>query len=323
MNNQNQNEDQGNNNNNNNVRRFNNPFNLDPANEAIYIEKKLDKDMFCPLVSLSSSFGEQNNFYSMRTVEPLKESFFHMIEALIFPNATFLQVSSILCYIIVLVFIILLCFGLDETNKKIFLQIKLSTVDSIGSFYPMKMKSSFLQYYRLFTFHFLHFNFSHLFMNLISLVSFCSFFELLVKKYYFILIFFLTGILSTLSSISFFKENERYCGINSDLSGIFGAFAMFFIMNWEESKILFGPMGRFITAYLLCVYIFFNFIFYQVSNLGNILVQLISLFYGALLFAIFVKPIKIVRWKFIVRIGSGVVILTITLTSLIHFYLKS
>ena len=106
MNNQNQNEDQGNNNNNNNVRRFNNPFNLDPANEAIYIEKKLDKDMFCPLVSLSSSFGEQNNFYSMRTVEPLKESFFHMIEALIFPNATFLQVSSILCYIIVLVFVI-------------------------------------------------------------------------------------------------------------------------------------------------------------------------------------------------------------------------
>ena len=137
------------------------------------------------------------------------------------------------------------------------------------------------------------------------------------------MIFFLTGILSTLSSISFFKENERYCGINSDLSGIFGAFAMFFIMNWEESKILFGPMGRFLTVYLLCVYIFFNFIFYQVSNLGNILVQLISLFYGALLFAIFVKPIKIVRWKFIVRIGSGVVITTITLTSLIHFYLKA
>ena len=324
MNNQNQNEAQGNiNNNNNNARRFNNPFNLDPENEAIYIEKKLDKDMFCPLVSLSSSFGEQNNFYSMRTVEPLKESFFHMIEALIFPNATFLQISSILCYIIIVIFIILLCFGLDETNKKIFLQIKLSTVDAIGSFYPMKMKSSFLQYYRLFTFHFLHFNFSHLFMNLLSLVSFCSFFELLVKKYYFILIFFLTGILSTLSSISFFKENERYCGINSDLSGIFGAFAMFFIMNWEESKILFGPMGRFLTVYLLCVYIFFNFIFYQVSNLGNILVQLISLFYGALLFAIFVKPIKILRWKSIVRIGSGVVITTITLTSLIHFYLKA
>ena len=37
MNNQNQNEAQGNINNNNNARRFNNPFNLDPENEAIYI----------------------------------------------------------------------------------------------------------------------------------------------------------------------------------------------------------------------------------------------------------------------------------------------
>ena len=323
MNNQNQNEAQGNNNNNNNVRRFNNPFNLDPANEAIYIEKKLDKDMFCPLVSLSSSFGEENNFYSMRTVEPLNESFFHMIEALIFPNATFFQISSILCYAIIIMFIILLCFGIDETNKKTFLQIKLSTVDSIGSFYPMKMKSSFGQYYRLLTFHFLHFNVSHLLMNLISLVSFCSFFEILIKKYYFILIFFLSGILSAISSILFFNEKERFCGINADLSGIFGAFIMFFIMNWEESKILFGPMGRFLTAYLLSAYTFFNFIFYQISDVGNIVVQLISLFYGALLFAIFVKPIKIVRWKSSVRICSGVVILSLTLTSLIRFYIKA
>ena len=323
MNNQNQNEIQGNNNNNNNERRFNNPFNLDPENEDIFIEKKLNKDMFCPLVSLSSSFGEDNNFYSMRTVEPLKESFFHAIEALIFPNATFLQISSILCYVIIVMFIVLLCFGIDETNKSIFLQVKLSTVDTIGSFYPLKIKNSFLQYYRLLIFHFLHFNLSHLLMNLISLLSFCSFFELLVRKYYFLLIFFLSGIFSTLSSISFFNENERYCGLNADLSGIFGAFAMFFIMNWEESKILFGPMGRFLTAYLLCVYIFFNFIFYQISMIGNVVVQLISLFYGALLFAIFVKPIKNVRWKSIVKIVSGVVIATITLTSLIHFYLKA
>ena len=136
MNNQNQQ------NNNNNVPAFNNPFHLDPAHEDIQIERRLDQNMFCPLVSLSENFGEQNDYYSMRTIEPLKESFFHSIEALIFPNATFFQISSIVCYIITFIFLILLFFGLDDTNKDKFLQVKLSTVDTIGSFYPMKIKNS-------------------------------------------------------------------------------------------------------------------------------------------------------------------------------------
>lgn len=314
---------ENNNNNNNNVRRFNNPFNLDPEQEAICIERRYNRDMFCPILSLCSDFAEHNDYYSMRTVEPLKESFFHTIEALIFPNATLFQISSILSYVIIFIFIILLCFGLDETNKNIFLQVKLSTVDSIGSFYPLEMKKSFWQYYRILTFHFLHFNFAHLFMNVISLISFCSFFELLVKKLYFILIFFLSGIFSALSYISLFSENERYCGINADITGILGAFMMLFIMNWRETLLLFGRYGRFLTAYIVCVFIFFNFIFFQVSSLGNMSVQLISLIYGALLFAILVKPIKIEKWKTMVRIGSAVVIITFTLISIVHFYLKA
>ena len=60
MNNQNQQ------NNNNNVPAFNNPFHLDPAHEDIQIERRLDQNMFCPLVSLSENFGEQNDYYSMR-----------------------------------------------------------------------------------------------------------------------------------------------------------------------------------------------------------------------------------------------------------------
>ena len=78
------NQNAGNNNNGN----FNNPFNLDPAREDIAIEKKLNKDIFCPLVAMSSEFGLQSDYYSMRTVNPLNETFFHAMEALIFPNAT-------------------------------------------------------------------------------------------------------------------------------------------------------------------------------------------------------------------------------------------
>jgi membrane associated rhomboid family serine protease len=316
----NQNQVQGNNN--NNARRFNNPFNLDPNQEDISIERKLDRDIFCPFLSLSSTFAEENEYYSMRTVDSLKESFFHAMEACIFPNATIFQLSLILCYIIVFVFIILLCFGLDETNSKIFLEVKLSTVDKIGSFYPLKMKKNFLEYYRLLTFHFLHFNLTHICMNLLSLVSFCSFFELLVKKYLFLLILFLSGIFGALSSISFFNENERFCGINAGISGILGAFIMLYIMNWEECLHIFGPVGRFLTLYIICVYIFLYFLYFQISEVGNISVQFIGFIFGALIFAIIVKPIRIVKWKLIVRICSGLVILMMTLISLISFYLK-
>ena len=300
---------------------FNNPYNLDPNGEDISIEKKLNRDMFCPLVALSSDFGLENDYYSMRTVNPLKESFFHAMEALIFPNATPYQISSILCYIITTIFIITLLFGIDETNRTQFLPIKMSTAD-IGSFFPLKIKENFLNYYRLFTFHFIHFNFTHLLFNVISLISFCSLFELLIKKYEFLLILFLTGITSNLTSIASFGENERYCGMNADIFGILGGFVMFFIMNWSDLIPMFGQIGRFLTAYLVCVYLFLSFVFYHLSEYGNILVQLLSLIYGGLIYCIFVKPIKVVRWKTLLRVSSIIVICCFMSISILRFYLK-
>ena len=274
-------------NNNNNNPHFNNPYNLDPAREDISIEKKLNKDIFCPLFAMTSRFGVESDYYSIRTVNPLNESFFHAMQALIFPNATPFQISMILCYSNIFICVILLFFGLDETNYSQLLPIKLSTVDKFGSFYPLKMKNSFWQYYRIFTFHFIHFNFTHLFFNLLSLISFCSFFELLIRKYQFLLILFLTGITSNISSISLYEENERNCGINGDIAGILGGFVMFFIMNWSELVRMFGQIGRFFSAYILCLYLFFSLFFYYISEYGNIFVQLISVFYGGLIFSIF------------------------------------
>ena len=93
---------------NNGNHQFHNPYNWDPNGEDISIEKKLDKDMFCPLVSLSSNFGLLSDYYNMETINSLKETFFHMMQALIFPNATPFQISSILCYVISIVFAITL-----------------------------------------------------------------------------------------------------------------------------------------------------------------------------------------------------------------------
>ena len=307
----------------NNNRGFNNPYNLDPTKEDISIEKKIDRDFFCPFLAMSSEFGLESDYYSIRTINPLKESFFHAMEAIIFPNATLKQISLIISYIIILIYIILLFFGIDDTNNDQLLPIKISTADKIGSFYPLKMKLDILQYYRLFTFHFIHFNFTHLFFNILSLISFCSFFEVLIRKYQFILIFFLSGIISNLTIINSFEENERYCGTSGDISGILGAFIMLFIMNWSELVPMFEQIGRFLTAYLLCVYSFIYFVFFYIGEYGNLLVQLISLIYGGLLFSIFVKPIKKARWKLIVRIISIIVICSFMTISIVKFSLKN
>lgn len=316
MNNQNQAEQ------NNNNRRFNNRFHLDPDKEDILIEKIMDKDIFCPILSMTENFGINNDYYSIRTVEPLKESFFHAMQALFFPNATWFQISMIMCYVIIIVFIILLCFGLDETNSRIFLEVKLSTVDNIGSFYPKKIRKNFLEWYRVFTYHFLHYNLTHLLYNVISLMTFCSFFEALVKKHIFILVFFLTGILTNIEAINIFQEDERFCGINNCISGILGAFVMLFFMNWEETKIIFTPIGKFLSLYLLFVYLFFNALALDISTFGNISINLISLYNGAIIFALIAKPIRIHKWKVFIRIFSGIFLLTMSIISLLNFYLK-
>ena len=316
--NQNQNEEQPVNIN----RVFNNPFNLDPDHEDIRIDRRIDRDIFCPFISIAPTFGEQNEYYSLRTVNPLKENFFYTIEALIFPNATFYQISVILCYIITIVFIVLISFGLDETNTINLLTAKLSIIDKIGSFYPKIIKENYWQFYRLLTFNFLHFSFPHLMLNIVSLVSYCSLFEELVKKHCFLLIFFLNGIFTNLTALMLYGKNERLCGINVGINGIFGAYIMLSVMNWEELKLIAGPCSLILIIYLLVVYIFLVSIFYFSRDMGNLAVHFISIFYGALLCALIVKPIRKQSWKLFTKIGSGLIICSISLTSLVLFILK-
>lgn len=67
---------------------------------------------------------------------------------------------------------------------------------------------------------------------------------------------------------------------------------------------------------------FFAALIYDISSYGNIVLHLVSLLYGAFIFAVITKPIKAERWKTLVRIMAGVIILTITTISMVSFYLK-
>ena len=46
---------------NNNNRIFNNPYNLETATQDISIERKLEKDIFCLLLVMSSEFGLESD----------------------------------------------------------------------------------------------------------------------------------------------------------------------------------------------------------------------------------------------------------------------
>ena len=306
--------------NDNNMQRFNNPFNLDPNKQDILIERRLERDFFCPISAFHAEFGIRNAYYSIILNQPLKESFFHAVQSLLFPNATFFQISIILCYISIIIFIVLLCFGLDETNLKNPLPVKLSTLDKFGYFNSKKIKENPWELYRLLTFHFYHFNLSHLLFNIFILISFCSTFEMLVRKHIFILIFFLTGILINISTITLFTEEEVFCGFSNDANGILGAFLMLFIMNWKECLVIFNPLGRFLTSWILFIYTLVYEVF--VYSYGKFFRHLLSVVYGALIFAVITKPIKKEKWKTIVRIMSGIIVLTASSASIVSFYLK-
>ena len=97
---------------------------------------------------------------------------------------------------------------------------------------------------------------------------------------------------------------------------------MLFIMNWGDLVPMFGQIGRFLTSYLVFVYLFMSFVFYHLSEYGNIFVQLISLLYGGLIFSIFVKPIRPARWKVILRVISIISMSSFLALAITKFYMK-
>ena len=307
---------------NNNQRRFNNHFNLDPNKQDICIEKRINKDLFIPLFYFCPNFGILNRRYSIIFNEPLKESFFHLTQAFIFPNASPLQISMIMCYLITIMFIVSLCFGLDNTNMSELLQVKLPIVDMIGSFYPKRIRKNPWEFYRLLTYHFLHFNFEHYMYSIINLLIYCTFFEVIVKKHVFLLIFFLTGIFSNLAIIYFFKDDARSCGMNYDINGIEGAFIMLLIMNWSELRFILGSDDRFLILLIISVYSLFNNFIMTKKSYINAKVNVTSIFFGAFIFSVVCKPIRPKLWKTILRIFSGILVLTLSIVSLVAFFLK-
>ena len=119
-----------------------------------------------------------------------------------------------------------------------------------------------------------------------------------------------------------FKDDQRSFGMNYNISGIIGAFFMLLIMNWKETSYIYGYVWRINFFTVLSIYYLCNTIVALLNNFIIFKLSLINFGFGFLFLAIICKPIKPKIWKNIVRIISGIIVLTLSCVSLISFYSK-
>lgn len=90
------------------------------------------------------------------------------------------------------------------------------------------------QFYRLITHFFLHFGFSHLFNNMISLLILGYSVELSMGKVRYIILYFLSGILAGVTSIvynMYIGQESVSCGASGAIYGLMGALLVLLIVG--------------------------------------------------------------------------------------------
>lgn len=140
------------------------------------------------------------------------------------------------------------------------------------------------EYYRFFTALFLHANEVHLFLNLFSLIMVGPFVEHVFGKVNFIILYFFSGIASTLSSffislnvIEYDNHIKQAVGASGCIFGLVGALTTFFLFN--KAKIDSGVRNRllknliFVIGLNIFIGISFNYFIsvgLQVDNAAHI-----------------------------------------------------
>ena len=314
-----------NNNNNNN----NNIENLEPQNilinnnnnDAVHLRILIiNKDFFIPFLSLSSFFGIYNEYYSIYRNNPRKKSLFYFFQSFFFPNLTLHQISFYISIINIFIYIITLFFGIEQTNKEELLTIKHSTLNNFGSFKPNLINENKLYLLRAFTANFLHLNLKHLIFNTITLYIFPSLFEMFLKKYEYLMIYFLSGFLSY-AQIG--KNNDKanfYVGANASIFSIIGALLSYLFFNWNELNISFGFLGKIYLIYFIIIYFIIYSIFFINNNFIAPVIHSYGFSFGFLIFSFYKTPIRNSRLKLIFRVHIFIVLFLILYINFDYYF---
>ncbi|MHA2287167.1 MAG: rhomboid family intramembrane serine protease [Promethearchaeota archaeon] len=97
-----------------------------------------------------------------------------------------------------------------------------------------------LEIWRLFTSMFLHGNLLHIFSNMVSLLIFGAYLELNFPKYQFVIIYFASGLIGSLSSMLFLPLNTISLGASGAIFGLIGAAFSILIIRRDTPLIFLG-----------------------------------------------------------------------------------
>ncbi|ULG71100.1 rhomboid family intramembrane serine protease [Macrococcus brunensis] len=116
------------------------------------------------------------------------------------------------------------------------------------------------EYYRVFTSIFLHFDFSHILLNMLSLYIFGKLTEYLFGPLRFLLIYLISGLIGNLLSLSF-ETTALSAGASGAITGLLGALFVYMIISKRfEKKLLIQ------TAVGLLIFLLMSNLFGRVNN---------------------------------------------------------
>ena len=111
------------------------------------------------------------------------------------------------------------------------------------------------EYYRLFTSMFIHFDFSHLSSNMISLLAISSHLEPSISHIRYIVIYIVSGLCASISSVIYhahIDETVISVGASGAIFGVFGAYAVYALFNKLNGQYV--SAGRIAIVSLLMLY---------------------------------------------------------------------
>ena len=148
------------------------------------------------------------------------------------------------------------------------------------------------QYWRIFTAMFLHFDITHIALNMLSLFFIGTIVEIFYGKWRYLVIYFVSGIIGGIVAY-FFAPYGLAVGASGAISGIFGALGAFFFINRRAL----GPAGNsMIGQWLFWLFINIAFTFSFNSGGGSVSIgwqdHLGGLVAGLLLGAFLLPPLR-------------------------------
>ena len=161
---------------------------------------------------------------------------------------------------------------LISINTLIFLVLSISSEDIFYLLVQINSKIIFdFELWRLFTSMFLHADFLHIFSNMVSLLIFGAYVELNFSKFQFGVIYIVSGLVGSISSMLFLSLNTISLGASGAIFGLIGAALSILIMQRDTPLIVLG-----------LIYILY-FVFSSFSPGINYLAHISGLLVGILL----------------------------------------